>query len=627
MLLSIEIDSIEPLADGVAFGQTGAWERLSGTACGEVDPAHPANRGSALLDAAPRTARGCVDYRTAIYLMRPVDPARGTGRLLYEVNNRGRKLLFSNLADGPAGVNDPRTTADLGNAFPLHLGHTLVWSGWDPGAPRAKGGLALDAPIATRAGHPITQRVRDEFVSETRSGVLESFSLSHEAASLEQSRARLTVRARQADEPRVLAPHEWAFVDSRTIRLCAPMTPQPGWLHEFHYEATGPRVQGLGFAATRDVVSYLRHDPAALAFTGRAMTHAMAIGISQAGRYLRDHIGQGFNRDEQGRRVFDGVLSHTAGAGRVFLNAPFAQPGRTRTQHEDHGFPENEFPFSTAWLADPLTGREGALLRGDATDPLLMETNTSTEYWQKGASLLHTDPAGRRDVVLPANSRVYLIAGTQHGARAGTPAQAGPAVNPRNPHNPMPVLRALLVALDEWVTTGRLPPDSRVPTLADDTLVEADQTGFPELAGVAQVRFTNRVTPPGDWVDPIPAQQAYGTLVCRVDADGNEVAGIRLPDVAVPLATFTGWNVYRPPFPAGEIADRDGSCLPLAPDAATRLAAADPRPSIAERYAGRADYVARVQAVVDERVRERLLLAQDAQALVERARQEARVAP
>jgi hypothetical protein len=626
VLLSLDIERIEALADGAPFGEVGAYERVIAKAKGEVDPKDPANKGIALIDKAPLNANGKVEYATDIFILRPKDPARGNGRILYEVNNRGRKMLFGNIADGPQGVNDPKTTADVGNGFPLRQGYTIVWSGWDPDAPRANMGLGLTAPVATDNGLPLVNTVREEFCSGTRVGNLETFKLSYEAATLEQPRARLTVRERADDEPRELPLNQWSFVDGRSIKLREGTKPKPGYLYEFHYEAKNPKVP-LGFAATRDVVSWLRYDPAALKATGGRITHALAIGFSQAGRYLRNHISEGFNRDEAGRKVFDGIHSHIAGVGRIFFNTPFGQPARTGTQHEDHGFPENEFPFSTATLADPLTGKKGSLFRGDGSDPKLIETNTSTEYWQKGASLLHTDPLGQEDVTLPAHSRVYMIAGTQHGGRAGATTDPGPNINPRNPHNPMPAVRALLVALDEWVVSGKEPPASRVPTLAAGTLVEPDKTGFPAVPGAVVVKVTNQVAPPGDWVRPKPADKAYRTLVCKVDADGNEAAGVRLPDIAVPLATYSGWNEYKPPYPAGELADRDGSCLPFAIDKATRAAAGDPRPSIAERYKSGADYVAKVQAVVSALQKDRLLLAEDAKNYIERAHREPRVAP
>ncbi len=432
---------------------------------------------------------------------------------------------------------------------------------------------------------------------------------------------------RADDEPRELPLNQWSFVDGRSIKLRDGAEGAARLSLRIPLQRQESQGAGAGFAATRDLISWLRYDPAATKATGAPISHALAIGFSQAGRYLRNHISEGFNRDEQGRRVFDGVHSHIAGVGRIFFNTPFAQPARTNTQHEDHGFPENEFPFSTASLDDPLTGKTGTLFRGDGCDPLLIETNTSTEYWQKGASLLHTDPLGTRDIELPATSRVYMIAGTQHGGRAGATTDPGPNINPRNPHNPMPAVRALLVALDEWVVSGKTPPPSKVPTLAAGTLVDANKTGLPSVPGAAVVRVTNSVSPPGDWTAPKPAGKTYRTLVSRVDADGNEAAGVRLPDIAVPLATYTGWNEYKPPYPKGEIADRDGSCLPFPVDKAARESSGDPRPSVAERYKSGADYLAKVQAVVDQLLADRLILPEDAELYIERARREPRVAP
>ena len=241
---------------------------------------------------------------------------------------------------------------------------------------------------------------------------------------------------------------------------------------------------------------------------------------------------------------------------------------------------------------------------------MLIQTNTSSEYWQKGASLLHTDPLGARDVELPDNARAYLIAGTQHSGRAGLSTDRGPCANLRNPHDPMPALRALLVALDDWVVEGRPPPPSRVPSIGRDTLVPAAGIGFPEIPGVAVAGELNGIGAP-----PAP----YRPLVPRVDADGNETDGIMLPDVAVPLGTFTGWNLYRPPYPAGELADRDGSWIPFAPTAEARAATGDSRRSIAERYPMKDDYVALVAAAGAALVADRLLLPDDAARYVARA--------
>lgn len=608
MISGIEIRSRTPLVGGASFGSSGAYERIDATAVGTLDPAHPGNRGIALLDRAPRNTQGMVEYRSDFVLLRAADPALGNGRLLYEVNNRGRIMLFANLCAGAAG-NEPKTAADLGNALPLRLGFSLLWTGWDPGAPKATG-LSLDVPTIDG----ITQPIRDEYVSGTRLGQHQAFRLSYEAADRDAS---LTKRRTQTAEREPVA-FEW--VDQRTIRLTGEgNVPETGTIYELRYNATKPRVMGIGFAATRDIVSHLRHDGAAL--FDRAVTHTLAFGISQAGRYLRDHIAQGFNADEQGRRVFDGVFAHVAGIGRVFHNTPFAQPFRTRTWHEDHDFPEVEFPFAATTQVDPLTGASAALLHGDPTDPKLIETNTPTEYWQKGASLLHTDPLGTRDIALPPNVRGYLLAGTQHGGKAGMPRDEGPCVNPRNGHDPMPAIRALLVALDEWVTSDRTPPDSRLPHIADGTLVADEAVAFPPIPGLTPPKAANDVAPLPDWTNPQPPARRYQPLVPQVGPDGNERAGIRLPDIAVPVGTFTGWNLYDAPYPKGELADRDGTFLAFPQTKAARQRLGDPRPSLEELYLTKADYASAVEAVVAQLQQDRLLLAEDAAAYLARARE------
>ena len=592
MICDIEIKHRSAFVTGASFGDSGGYERIDGVATGTLDPAHAGNTGIALLDQAPRDGSGKVVYRSGFVLLRPVDASKGNGRLLYEVNNRGRIMLFANLCGGVAG-NQPATAEDLGNALPLRMGFALLWTGWDPGAPKPTG-LSLDVPVIEGVSRPI----REEFVSGTRLGVHEGFKLAYEAI----GPASVTVRRTQTADR---VPVACETIDGRTVRLTAPV--ETGSIYEVRYLATSPRVLGVGFAATRDIISHLRQHGDEL--IGRRIEHTIAFGISQAGRYLRDHIAQGFNRDEQGRRVFDGVLTHVAGIGRVFHNTPFGQPFRTRTWHEDHDFPELAFPHSCAAMDDPVTGGSGALMRGDAGDPNLVETNTSTEYWQKGASLLHTDPLGKRDVALPDNVRSFLIAGTQHGGKTAMPRDRGPCCNPRNWHDPMPAVRALLVALDEWVSTGRAPPDSRVPRIADGTLVRAEEVAFPAIPELRRPRAANDAAPLADWVDPAPPASRWVALVPQVDADGNERAGIRLPDIAAPLGTFTGWNLYKSPYPDGELADREGSFLAFAASEAER--GDDPRASLAARYRGLA-YAEGVRAVTERLLEVRLLLPEDA---------------
>lgn len=398
-------------------------------------------------------------------------------------------------------------------------------------------------------------------------------------------------------------------------------------IYDFWYPAHNPKILGIGFAATRDLVSFLRYTPAdatgtlnpvALSSTATGVQAVLAFGNSQSGRYLREHVALGFNQDEGHRKVFDGVLTNVAGIGKVFLNYAFAQPYRTGTQHEDHHFPENSFPFAHAALTDPVSGCTGALRRGDGFDPLQMEVNTSTEYWQKGASLLHTDPLGTHDLDIPTSVRLYLAAGTQHGGRAGMTPVYGTGVHRRNPHNPTPLLRALLVALDQWVSAGIEPPASRVPTLAKKTLTTVESLCFPVIPGTFVPRQMNRIVTRKDWIHP-HADAAYHALVPQVDADGNELAGVRLPDIAAPIATYTGWNLYKAPYPEGELCDREGSYLPFATTAAERQSQGDPRPSLAERYSTQDAYVQRVCEVVRELVAARLLLPEDATRFVDAA--------
>ena len=603
-ITGITITRREPFADGAMFGDFGPYEKIIGTARGELDPANPANAAIVGLDRAPRNAAGLVEYDTDVYLLRP---KIGSGKLLFDVNNRGNKPMlhmFCQVVPGPDGnTNDPTTLADAGDALPFRRGYAMAWAGWDPDAPRGNSGLTIRIPAL--AG--VEAEIRDEFVSATRGPVLERFRLSYTA--IPTAPARLTRRFRPEDPPQDII--DWHFVDSRTVELLPPGTqPELGQIYEITYRATNPWVSGIAYAAQRDVVGFLCSDSVDNPLRGKCRK-TMGFGISQSGRFLRDFVRLGFNRDETGEKVFDGVLTHTGGIGGVFLNALFAQPNRTRSGYQDRTMPENFFPFATATTRDPATGAQGVLLQRDGFDPLLIQSNTSTEYWQKGASLLSTDPTGSRDLHLPETTRLFLIAGTQHAGRAGTPSSPGNCQNARNPHSAAPALRALLVALDEWISDGTPPPASRIPRIDDGTLVPAEALNFPRLPGFAVASAATQVDPPGDWVHPVAAPSPYRTLVPAVDADGNERAGIILPDIAVPAATLTGWNLFRAPFPACELCDRDGSSLPFAANEALRDPA-DPRPSLAMRHGTPAAYAAAMRAAADTLVADRLLLAEDA---------------
>jgi hypothetical protein len=626
-ITKLSVAAVESFADGHEFGEAGPYVRIHGVAQGELNPASPENAVIVDLDKAEQNARGMIEYETDFFILRPAAPSRSSGILVYDVTNRGRKIILGRLdeAGANADTNNPRTARDAGLGFTLGRGYALVWSGWDAGAPRGNNGMTARLPAALQDGRPMIRRIRDEFHIGTRApGNGEVVRLNYAAVSTDPHRGRLTVRDRESDERIEIPAEAWEFADERTIRLLPAGTRFASYkIYEIWYEAIGSKVAGIGFAAVRDLVLFLRYEPAdrdgtpnplITAGSGAEATgirHALGFGVSQSGRFLRHFLELGMNDDGSGRRVFDGVLTHVAGAGKVFANHSFAMPGRTATQHEDRLYPENWFPFGNAVATDPFSGRSGSLLQGRPTDPLMIEVNTSTEYWQKGASLVHTDPTGREDVELPPSCRVYMIAGTQHGGGPGTDPSPGPCVNPRNPHSASPALRALLVALEEWVTQGIAPPPSRVPSIAAGTAVTAEAVRMPAVPGFVVAPGANRIATPVDWVDPpVGIDNVYRTRVSAVDADGNEIAGIRLPPIAVPLGTHTGWNVYR--AQPCELCDRDGSLIPFGRTRREREAIGDPRPSLEERYGSRDAYVAKVKAAAEALVADRLLLPSDA---------------
>ena len=633
-LIAISIQSVEPFAPGTTFGQAGAYERVRGVFRGEIEPADPRNRIIVNLDKAPRNAAGNIEYEADFFMLRPADAAKGNGKLVYDVTNRGRLSFFQRFTDSRSRTNDPRTAEDAGNGFLFRDGYTFVWSGWDPDAPTRGGGLSMKPIIATNGGAPIVRAIREEFVSGSRArdegdggsrteGAV--FRLTYEAATLDTAQARLTIRRSEGAPRREIPASGWTYVNERSIQLLPAGTQaETGSIYELHYQAKNPRVAGIGMAATRDFVSFLRYgsldvkglpNPA-----GPGIKRALAVGSSQSGRFLRDYVRDGFNQDERARKVFDGVMAHTAGAGGVFLNEEFGQPNRTSTQHEDYTFPESAFPFSTASMRDPVTGKTAGLFRSDGFDPLWIETNTPTEFWQKGASLLVTDPLGTRDLVLPPNARSYLFSGTQHGGTAGMTSTRGSCVNARNPHSPTALQRALFVALDQWVD-GRPPPPSHMPRLRDGTLVPVGRIAFPAIPGVQVAKQVSGIGVIKDWTKPdIDMTKPYRVLVPQVDSDGNEVAGVLAPDIAVPVATYTGWNLYRAPFPENILCDRDGTYAPFARTRAEREARGDPRQSLEERYGTHAAYVQRYSEAVQRLVRDRLLLPEDANNYIARVK-------
>ncbi|MGH7466708.1 MAG: alpha/beta hydrolase domain-containing protein [Longimicrobiales bacterium] len=655
----IQIDRREPLGNGESFGQVGPYEKIIGSLFLEVDPEHPANQRITDIKRAPRNGRGRVEVRTDFYLIKPVDPARGSGRLLYDVPNRGNKVALGTM--NGAGGNDPTSG---GSGFLLQRGYSILWTGWSGDVLPGAGRLTIDVPVATENGRPITGRIYAELESsgyqlyrnnqvlrngESADKLLYSMPLdwgesrSYPPATLDNRDAILTMRPARAAQPTEVPRDQWQFArfdDGRVIPDSSQVYVQDGfrigWLYDLVFTARNPRVTGLGFAAVRDPVSFFRYatvdqegNPNPLA---GAIRYAFAFGTSQSGRFLHHFLYEGMNDDTRGRWVFDGIIADVPGGGKGMFNYRFAATTRHGSQHEENLYASDFFPFNSVPQHDPMTGKSDDVLaraRRTGRVPRIFFEQTSTEYWARAASLLHTDVQGTKDVPLDANVRIYFIAGAPHTVMSG-----GHYDNPLNRMSRAPVSRALLAAMDEWVTKGMEPPASRYPRIADGTLVDVATyaKGFPSIPGVrtpAVVYTPLRLDPGPRWytqgiADHAPPRvgPAFRTLVPAVDSDGIEKAGIHLPDVSVPIATNSGWNIRAAAWGADGMLTRFmGSSVVFRRTRDEREAARDPRPSIQERYPTREVYLQRVEAAVRQLQQDRFLLPDDATALLRTASQ------
>jgi Alpha/beta hydrolase domain len=638
----IVVTAVEsPTFDGVSFGDVGQYEKVRFRAFGEIDPSDPRNAVIADIQLTPRNARGMVEYSMDVFMLKPVRLANGNHRLLYYMNNRGNldSPLFPSIGvlsifnDGSGG-NDPTTAIHAGNGFLMRQGYMIVSSGWDAGVAPGGNRLTIAVPVAKNAdGSSVVGPSLEEFVIDNATTV--TAPLTYPAAVMDKSQASLTVRVTYAEPPVTIPASEWEYVNGQTIRLLPAGTPfTQGRLYEFTYPAKDPIVAGLGFVATRDLAAFLRHadnddigTPNPLA--GSIQT-VYAFGISQPARYMRDFLHLGFNEDEHGRPVFDGILNWLGGGSGIFLNYRFAQAARTHRQHIGRWYPEREFPFANQILSDPITGKtDGRLRRCLATDtcPKIFEVNSSNEYWVKAGSLLHTDTSGN-DLRDSRGVRFYLLSSLPHNAGSGP----GICQQPGNPLVPNAGLRALLVALDEWVTAGKKPPASRVPQRRNGTLASStpqEEAGFPSIPGITYngLMTTGDLFHYGPLFDtgiltilpPIFLGSPYPVFVPRTDSDGNDMAGIRLPEVEVPLATYTGWSLRASAFAGDDLCDAAGQKIDFAQTKADRLAPGDPRLSIDERYPTHKKYVKDVTRAAERLFRQRLLLAEDVQRYIQRA--------
>jgi hypothetical protein len=618
-----EIISRAPAFEGATFDDAGDYETIVAVAHMKINPRAAANKGIVDLDKAA-TVGGWVRYDTDVVIVRPRDAAKASGVLLLDVPNRGGKL-FQVMANEGAGALD---AAGVGNGFTMRRGHTLVWVGWQGDIALARDGSRVGTafPHVNVAGPSMEEKVFDDVQSTG------TMALAWPAATQERARASLTVRATPSSAPTVLPADAWRYTSARAIELQRVSGFDMGAIYQFRYEASDPAVMGLGFAALRDVTSFLKAgapDGAGqanpLADLRPAVT--IAVGVSQSGRVLRDLIWQGFNADPRGGKVFDGAMPLIAGSRKSFVNARFAQPGRYSTQHLDHITYGDQFPFTYGVTRDPVGGQVDGIFAScqrTATCPKLMHVDSSLEFWQARASLIVTDGAGH-DIALPPDVRAYLMASTQH-MRVPAPT-VGICAYPNNTAQQGPTVRVLLDRLVAWTRSGAAPPPSRYPRLADNMLTapNRDAVGFPDLRaiGIGYPQVINGLALVDYSVQPprVDATRQYEVLVPMADADGHDIAGVRLPDVAVPLATYAGWNLRRKGFAEGELCGLNGMSAPLA--ATPR--AGDPRPALSQRYASRLEYAKAVALAARALRDDGLLLDEDVTRFIERAKIEQRV--
>jgi hypothetical protein len=640
----LQIDKVEsPAFEGRTFGDVGQYEKLVGRAFGVVDPTDPIDAGIVNVARAPKNAQGLVEYDVDVYILKPTNMDKGNRSLFYDVVNRGNKNLVTTFNIGAANANNPTKASDAGDGLLMNMGFTAVWSGWQADVLTGSDRMQARFPVATNTdGTPIHRKIDMELVFEQpaftvpvswdRGADVKPYP-AYEPA---MSSATLSRRFGADGESVAIPRDQWSFdkcPDGKaktpsSIDVCYPAGFSTDFAYDLVYEARDPLVMGVAFAATRDLVSFLRYDqgdgnPLVAKGSGRnAIQWSFAFGSSQSGRFLKDLIYQGFNQDGKNRRVFDGAIPHKPGSRKTYTNYEFAAPGRFSTQMEGHHTPGDQFPFAYTSLTDPVTGKTDSILAkclAQNACPKIMHFDTSLEFWSARASLVATDPKGTTDLTVPDNVRLYLFSSTQHGP-AATPAK-GICQNLTNPLRFEETMRSLMVSLYGWVTKETAPPPSRWPKISDGTLMPASAIGFP---AIPTLKFTGRVNHLSvvDYTVLPPRHvsgQDYRVLVPKVDADGNDVAGVRSAPLAAALGTYTGWNLRAKGFMEDEGCYLNGSYVPFAQTAAQRSAAKDPRPSLEERYGTRQKYVDTLNTAAKQLVADRYLLQEDADRLVKAA--------
>lgn len=635
-VMRVVIDHREsPAYQGQSFGEAGKYERLSGHAYGELDPKDPLNAIITDLQFAPRNSRGMVEYSATFLLVRPVDLSKASGVLLYEVPNRGNSALAR-----------PTAMAEY-----FKRGHVVLTSGWQGDLTPREGIETIAVPIAKNPdGSSVTGSVVAEFVDmpsqSTTLPILRGRFPTSLPATLETSKDTLT---RGLSEDGVLTPlrsTDWAFADCTKTPF--PGTPDPGKIcvkdgfdpafrYELVYTAKDPLVLGIGYAATRDINAYFKSGESQE--LPKKMPFAVAWGNSQSGNFLRSMVHLGFNQDESGRIVWDGINDNIA-VRQLALNIRFAAPGGDKALYE----PGSDGVLTWSDYTDEVRHRPaGSLLeRCRATDtcPKVFETFGSSEFWDLRASPDLVGTRADRDVPLPPNVRRYYFPGVTHGGGPGGFSASAPKPPnrcelPANPNPSSDTMRALMVALVDWVAKGVAPPPSQYPRLDRHELAVPTQAALhsPVIPGIplpdnAILKFYDydfgrefRYNDLSGIISTVPPviRQVLPNVVPVVDIDGNETSGVASVLHQAPLGTYLGWNVFAQGFYKGHNCGLVGGFVPFARTKAERVAAGDPRSSLEERYGNHDGYVAAVRAAAARQVRDRFLLQEDADRLIAQA--------
>jgi hypothetical protein len=628
-LVKFHIERRENILNGKSFGLAGVYEKLIGKAEFALDPSLPINKNIVDLNLAPRNAQGEVEFTADFYMLKPLDSTRGNGRLFYEVGNRGGKSMLRTFQKAKNSA-DPEAEADFGDGALMNQGYTLLWMGWQWDVP--DGQMRMDMPIVSNHGKPITGLVRGNFIPNNNAPTQPLADRNHRAYPIDDPASAenvMTVRNRPTDTPQIIPHSKWHFVGDASVAVDGGF--ELGRIYDVVYRARDPRVVGTGLAGTRDLISFLKYDQSDANPT-RGLRIAYGWGVSQSGRLLRHFLYEGFNEDEHGRKVFDGVIDEVGGAGRGSFNHRFAQASRDAEQFFNVFYPADMFPFTDGPETDPETGQTDSLLaqaQARHVAPKVIHIFSNSEYFNRAGSLIHTDPTGTRDIEPPADSRIYFVSSGPHGAGPFPPVQPVGAAALNNPIDRRPIVRALLKDLDAWVVDGTPAPPSRIPHIADGTLMPTEKAGWPVIPGVhfpVPYLKTYRLDFGPQWNkgigsnEPPKIGKPFVGLVPAVDENGNSRTGIRMPAIELPVGTYGGWNFRSPSIgSADQLFGEIGSFHPFARTKSERIATGDSRLSISERYAGREEYLSKVAVVAKRMIEDRFLLPEDLSDVVDQA--------